>query len=98
MYLKHEGQGSFIPSIQRVAVRDLASGYQLLWQPLREASATEAAQALTGTGKPTPLMHTTPGDGGQFVIDGGPNWAAWAFRAGRRTMRLRQQYLTQSHP
>ena len=29
-----------------LAVRDLASGYQLLWQPLREASATEAAQAL----------------------------------------------------
>jgi hypothetical protein len=29
-----------------LAVRDLASGYQLLWQPLRQASATEAAQAL----------------------------------------------------
>jgi putative transposase len=31
-----------------LAVRDLASGQQLLWQPLREATAAAAAEALAG--------------------------------------------------
>jgi transposase InsO family protein len=39
-----------------LAVRDLASGQQLLWQPLREATAAEAMLALT----PLFLQHNAP--------------------------------------
>jgi transposase InsO family protein len=38
-----DGVGAYL-----LAVRDLASGQQLLWQPLREATAAAAAEALAG--------------------------------------------------
>lgn len=38
-----DGVGTYL-----LAVRDLASGQQILWQPLREATAAAAAEALAG--------------------------------------------------